>query len=208
MIQKEDLAYLEKALLSQDIDNDLNQNKYYHDDCLFDHHILNKEFKNCYFEDCQFQDISFENCFFIHVTFKNCDLSNIKINASLLRNTQFSHCKLLGTDFSESVFDTIKINDSICRFANFSFMKNKIVSFQDCDLSNASIIETKLNKTHFSQCCLSQCEILHSSLYHIDLSSCDIQNIMTSPQDISGAIIDEYQAASLIHLLNVKIKDI
>lgn len=63
MIQKEDLAYLEKALLSQDIDNDLNQNKYYHDDCLFDHHILNKEFKNCYFEDCQFQDISFENCF-------------------------------------------------------------------------------------------------------------------------------------------------
>ncbi|MCI9049837.1 MAG: pentapeptide repeat-containing protein, partial [Coprobacillus sp.] len=198
IITKNNIYELEDAHLSDDINNDFNQYKHYQNDCLFDNHILNIEFKNCYFEECQLQDISFDNCFFINVTFENCDLSNIKINSSLLRNIQFLNCKLLGTDFSESLFDNAHIKDSVCRFANFSFMKNKKVLFQNCDFTNASIIETQLNKTSFLDCCFSQCEILHSSLYNLDLSSCDLRNIITSPQDITGAIIDEYQDTNQI----------
>ena len=75
-----------------------------------------------------------------------------------------------------------------------------------CDLYQASIIETNLKKTTFHECNLQQCEIQHASLYQIDLSSCDLTNLITTVEDIQGAIIDSFQAASLIHLLKVKIK--
>lgn len=113
----------------------------------------------------------------------------------------------MGTDFSDSLFDDVRIQECLCCFANFSFMRNKVVQFQQCDLTNASIIETNLKKTTFDECVFCQCEILHSSLYHIDLSTCYLDNIITSPQDIQGAIINEYQSSSLIHLLKVKIKE-
>ncbi len=89
---------------------------------------------------------------------------------------------------------------------NLSFMKNKEVQFVSCDFSNASILETRLNQTSFDDCQLRQCEFLHSSLYKVDLSTCQLDGILISPQDIQGAIIDSYQSSSLIHLLKVSFK--
>ena len=40
----------------------------------------------------------------------------------------------------------------------------------------------------------------------IDLSSCKLDSIIMNIKDINGAIIEPYQAISLIHLLQVKIK--
>jgi len=113
----------------------------------------------------------------------------------------------MGTDFSESVYDNVSIKDCLCRFANFAFMKNKEVQFINCDFQNASIIETNLKKTVFQECAFHQCEVQHSSFYNIDLSNCDLSNIITTPEDIRGAIIESYQASSLIHLLRVKVKE-
>ena len=98
----------------------------------------------------------------------------------------------------------ILLKDCLCRFANFTFMKNKEVHFEHCDLYQASIIETNLKKTTFHECNLQQCEIQHASLYQIDLSSCDLTNLITTVEDIQGAIIDSFQAASPVsytHLL-------
>lgn len=86
-------------------------------------------------------------------------------------------------------------------------MNNKTVQFHQCSLHNASFIETKMNKTSFQECDLTQCEFLHAPLYKTDLSSCQIEGIITSPEDIRGAMINSFQAIDLIHLLNVKIKD-
>lgn len=201
-----DTTLLNQASLEDDIALDMIQYAHYQNQSAVSIHEHNKEFKQCLFEGVNFEDTTFENSYFIDITFKNCDLSNIKLYACLLRRVQFINCKCLGSDFSESVFDNIIMTDCLCGFANFAFMKNKEVHFANCDFQNASFLETKLNKTSYNECSFTECEFLHSSLYNIDLSTCRLEGILISPTDIQGAIIDSYQASSLIHLLKVKVK--
>lgn len=206
-MQQTDVIEMETATLNLSIHNDLNQYQSYENDCLLDVYRNAVEYNYCVFDGCQLQDVTFENSYFINVIFKDCDLSNIRFHSSLFRKTKFVNCKLMGTDFAESLFDDVRLKDCQCHFANFSMMKNKIVSFDNCDFTQASFIETQLKKTKFKECSFYDCEVFHSSLYHVDLSSCDLTHIITSLEDISGAIINRYQAESLIHLLKVQIKD-
>lgn len=46
-VKKQNIDYLEKAKLSQDIDEDLQQYKSYQNDCLMEHEISHIEFKHC-----------------------------------------------------------------------------------------------------------------------------------------------------------------
>lgn len=187
-------------------DNDFHQYHHYQNEDIIDIHQYNHEYRHCLFENMSFQESSFENSFFIDVIIKNCDLSNISFHSTLFRRVHFINCKLLGSDFSESIFDDVYVKDCHCTFINLAYMKNKIVCFDNCDLRNGSIINVDLKKTTFHECHFEQCEVLHSSFYNIDLSSCFLDNIITTPEDIKGAIIDPYQASSLIHLLSIKIK--
>ena len=205
-MKQPNIGQQEISSLQDDIHLESVSYKQYQSDVLFDIHEHVIEFKNCVFESVSMQDVDLENSYFVDCIFKDCDLSNIKILSTLLRRVQFINCKLLGTDFSESVFDDVLLKQCECGFANFSFMKNKEVHMNECRLYNASIIETHLKKTTFQNCSFEQCEVLHSSLYNIDLSTCELSGISTTPQDIQGALITRLQAEDLIHLLGVKIK--
>lgn len=189
-------------------DEDFHQYFYYQNENITNIHQHHHEYKNCLFENMTFQKTIFEDSFFIDVIFRNCDLSNIQFISTLFRRVHFINCKLMGTDFADSLFDDVYMKDNHCGFINLSYMKNKVVCFENCDFSHGSFIEVNLKKTTFHQCCFLQCEVLHSSFYKIDLSSCELDNIITTPENIKGAIITEYQAPSLIHLLGVKIKSV
>lgn len=56
-------------------------------------------------------------------------------------------------------------------------------------------------------CGYSKTSFIHAPLKNVDLSTCLIEAIEATPQDVSGAIIDEMQASAFIHLLNIKIKE-
>ena len=103
--------------------------------------------------------------------------------------------------------DQVIFNDCLCHFANFSFMRNKETLFNKCDLSQAVFQDTTLTKTKYKECRMIQTTFLHASLKNIDLSTCLIEAIEASVQDVSGAIIDEMQSSAFIHLLNIKIKE-
>lgn len=189
-------------------DEDFHQYLHYQNEEIINVYQHHHEYKNCLFESINLQESTFENSYFIDVIFKNCDLSNTQLTSTLFRRVHFINCKLMGTDFSDSIFDDVYIKDTHCGFINFSYMKNKTVNFENCDFSHGSFIEVTLKKTSFKQCHFFQCEVLHSSFYKIDLTSCELDNIIITPEDIKGAIITEYQAPSLIHLLGVKIKSV
>lgn len=86
-------------------------------------------------------------------------------------------------------------------------MRNKETLFNQCDLSQAIFQDTTMNKTKYEECRMIQTSFLHAPLKNIDLSTCLIEAIEATPQDVSGAIIDEMQASTFIHLLNIKIKE-
>lgn len=206
-MQKPNLSYIEKTSLNDEMDNETIQLKHFINESVTHCYNMHHEIKNCCFDKITYEDCKEEDSYFLDVVFQNCDLSNMLFYGCLFRRVQFINCKLMGTDFSESVFDNVLLKDCSCRFANFAFMKNKETIYQLCDFTQASIIETNLKKSSFDECTFNQCELHHASLDHIDLSTCDLNNIITTPEDIRGAIIDSYQAASLIHLLRVQIKE-
>jgi len=49
-------------------------------------------------------------------------------------------------------------------------------------------------------------QFFKTSLKGIDLSTCKIERVAVSIEDIKGAIIDQFQAIDLLYLLGVKIK--
>ena len=186
--------------------DDTHLYKHYHSEIICQQHMSHHEYKYCRYEHMTFEETSFDNGYFMDTIFYKCDLSNVRFDTCMFRHVIFKDCKLVGTDFSDSVFDDVTMENCLCRYANFGFMKNKSVSFIDTNLESASFVEVQMNKTSFKDCILRRCEFHHSHLHNIDISSCDIEELLTTPQDIKGAIIDYTQAASLIYLLEVKVK--
>lgn len=89
-------------------------------------------------------------------------------------------------------------------FENYYFYQTV---FNQCDLSQAVFQDTTLIKTKYKECRMIQTSFIHAPLKNIDLSTCLIEAIEATHQDVSGAIIDEMQASAFIHLLNIKIKE-
>ena len=45
-----------------------------------------------------------------------------------------------------------------------------------------------------------------TNLKDIDFTTCDITGLVVMPQDLNGAIVDEYQAVELSKLLGIVVK--
>ena len=53
---------------------------------------------------------------------------------------------------------------------------------------------------------MSQTQFSNTHLTGIDLSSCDIEGIAVSLNDVKGLVITQMQALNLLYLLGIKIK--
>ena len=72
-----------------------------------------------------------------------------------------------------------------CKYYFFN-VQTKNIYFNNVDLTQAQLFKTSLNK--------------------IDLSSCKIEGIAISIEDIKGATIEPFQAVDLMYLIGVKVK--
>lgn len=80
------------------------------------------------------------------------------------------------------------------------------ILFQDTNLRNSYLQETKIKNIYFENVDLCRTQFYKTSLKDIDLSSCKIEEIAISIEDIKGAIIDQFQAIDLLYLIGVKLK--
>ena len=78
--------------------------------------------------------------------------------------------------------------------------------FKDTLLKNGYFQENKTKSIYFNNVDLMQAQFLKTSLNKIDLSSCKIEGIAISIEDIKGAIIEPFQAVDLMYLIGVKVK--
>ena len=80
------------------------------------------------------------------------------------------------------------------------------IMFQNTGLQNSYFQENKLKNVCFDNVNLVYTRFLKTSLKDIDLSSCQIEGISISVEDIKGAIINHLQAIDLLYLIGVKVK--
>ena len=86
-----------------------------------------------------------------------------------------------------------------------ALLKNVIIESSN---PNETIInETKIKNIELTNCNLTKCEIINTNLNNVDFSSCNIENIFIDNVSLKGIIIDRYQAAYLVNMLGVNIKN-
>lgn len=130
------------------------------------------------------------------------DFNENKLINQTYENDWLSEETYRQSDFHQCHFNNITTQDIV--FENCYFYQTV---FNQCDLSQAIFQDTTMNKTKYKECRMIQTSFLHAPLKNIDLSTCLIEAIEATPQDVSGAIIDKMQASAFIHLLNIKIKE-
>ena len=98
-------------------------------ECVMETTLNQKEFKQCYFKNCDFVDMTFDHCYFISCVFENCDLSNITFDSTLLRDTLFINCKMMGTSFHECLIEVSTFKESHMALASLSLNNIKNSEF-------------------------------------------------------------------------------
>ena len=79
----------------------------------------------------------------------------------------------------------------------------------EAKLSEASFHAARLRRLALDRCDLSRATFFRTSLSGVDLSTCDIAGLRVSSdlRELRGAVIDPDQAAELMGLLGIKIKE-
>ena len=166
------------------------------------------EIKNSIFKNCTFHNCSFENASFIDVVFISCDLSNSKLNGAYFERCLFQSCKCVGIDMSKTVLKQTAIEQSNFEYSNFNQTKMTEILFDHVNFSESSMAEAKLKG--FSS---TNSKFVKNNFFKTMLATVDFTNnefaaptVSTPPIELKGAVVNIYQAADLISLYGVIVK--
>ena len=166
-------------------------------------------FENVVFRSCTFERVNLSNCTFTDVLFSGCRFVRCDLGRSWLNRVDFRSCSAPGLSFLKGRLSGVSLVDSQLAYADFSETTVDQLAASETKLSEASFHATRLRRLALERCDLSRATFFRTSLYGVDLSACDISGLRVSSdlRELRGAVIDPDQAAELIGLLGIKIKE-
>lgn len=198
-------------IMEQDFINDLItfdrvENKIFEEE-IVKNDIIEQEFNSCIFKKIDFSHIKIENIDFIDCIFENCDLSNLKLSSNTMIRNQFKNSKLIGLFIDRSllqdnIFENCNINYST--FSDSNFKRNL---FKKSSLRELRLYCLKYTELFFEEDELENLEVIDTKLKDLDLSNCNISGIQAMSKDLEGLIIHSYQLLEIAPLFGIKIKE-
>ena len=166
-------------------------------------------FENVAFHGCTFERVNLSNCTFTDVLFSGCRFVRCDMGRSWLNRMDLRSCSAPGLSFLKGRLSGVSLADSQLAYADFSEAAVDQLVASETKLSEASFHATKLRHLALDRCDLSRATFFRTSLSGVDLSTCDIAGLRVSSdlRELRGAVIDPDQAAELIGLLGIKIKE-
>ena len=166
-------------------------------------------FENVVFRGCAFERVNLSNCTFTDVLFSGCRFVRCDLGLSWLNRVDFRSCSAPGLSFLKGRLTGVSIVDSQLAYADLSETTVEQLVASETKLSGASFHATKLRHLALDRCDLSRATFFRTSLSGVDLSTCDISGLRVSSdlRELRGAVIDPDQAAELMGLLGIKIKE-
>lgn len=153
--------------------------------------VENATFIECEFIDCVFLGVELRRC-----TFRACKLTRCRIEAPKGRETgvqgmELDGCFLSGVEWCEflpgnryaELFTslrgcTLRYNTfSQMKFPKFDFSDTQIIEsmFAECDLSEAKLRGTRLDRTEFFRCDITNADFRESTGYKVDVLTCKVK---------------------------------
>ncbi|WP_256761619.1 dsDNA nuclease domain-containing protein [Cohnella sp. WQ 127256] len=165
--------------------------------CLYSADLSHADLRNADLSNC---DLSYANLSYADLSGANleganlggADLSHAKLNKINAAKADFSHCtfsenQLNSCNFSEAIFRQVDLSSVKFRKVNFYKASLKgarfavqdltgIITFEDADLSSATIIFSKLNGMNFKGCIFNGASIKNSFFIKSSLRDCNFVN--------------------------------
>jgi uncharacterized protein YjbI with pentapeptide repeats len=138
---------------------------------------------------------------------EHCDFSGARLEKARLKRIEFSGCRLLGTDFLEGVFEDLLFKDCIAEDCHFALASFRAARFEKCAFPRASFESADLSGAVFDGCDLTGANFRGAKLEGADLSTAKIDALQIGVKELQGAIIAPWQAAQVVSLLGIVIKD-
>ena len=164
------------------------------------------EIKGCIFQNCRILGGRLTRISVWDSSFRSCDFSNCVIEDGYFQRVEFLGCKLTGTSSVSSVLKDVYLEDCSCRMWNLSNATIKTVGFNRCDCTSAVFSMWDRKNLSFYESRFSGCNFFKTPLKDIDFSTCSIDGLMLSGEELKGAVIAAHQAQELVGLLGVKVK--
>lgn len=164
--------------------------------------LHNVSFDHTRFERCRLRGVRMYD-----VLFDRCDLSMVDFGGASLHRVAFVGCKLQGADLSNATVRDLTIRESAARFVNFSMSDFRNVRFDRSDLRGGIFISVRQRNLLVERCDLSECDFSQTRLAGTDLCDSSIDGITVAPDDLRGAIVTPWQAASLARLMGLIVRE-
>ena len=179
------------------------------DTCLREEDVQALEVRSSVFRECSFSHCHFEKAVFVDVVFRNCDLSNSKFRSAYFERCRFESCKLIGIDMSDTRIKNVVFQETRLQYACFDKTKMTDVHFDQTDFTEASVIEASLKQFTAADTKFLRNNFYKTSLAGIDFTRCEFAAPVVSmpPVELKGAILNPFQAADLIGLWGIIVKN-
>lgn len=141
------------------------------------------------------------------VRLTGCDLANIDCVGAKMRRVELLDGRLTGANFSESRLTDLRVANCKADAAWFIRTVFERARFERCDLRGANFEGADLRGVVFSDCDLRLARLTGARLASTDLRGSNLEGIEAGSGDLRGAIIEPTQAADLIALLGVILRN-
>jgi uncharacterized protein YjbI with pentapeptide repeats len=160
------------------------------------------------FSNVRGTESKFRNLRLLDGVHDSCDWSNAAWDGAKVARCIFTECKMTGfgaanARFENTCFSRCKIDLGIFHRTEF-----KSCSFEHCLLRDSSFEEATFRQVRFRGCNLENVRMARAQLEEVDLRGCDVRGLQFDLRNARGLTIDPAQAADLIRLLGVRVRDV
>ncbi len=139
---------------------------------------------------------------------EHCELSAVACERARLRRVVFTGCRMLGSQWLETSFEDVLFSECLLEGANFALAEFKPARFEQCNLRTAVFTGANLENVTFDRCDLSGADLRETKLSGADLRTATIDQVQVGIASLQGAIIAPFQAAQVVSLLGVVVREI
>jgi uncharacterized protein YjbI with pentapeptide repeats len=188
-------------------------------DCTFEDVILQKidwqakreaniTFRGARFCGVRGRESNFQNLRLLDVLHDSCDWSNASWDRANVARCVFAECKMTGFGSAGARFENACFNRCRMDMTIFQGTEFKSCSFENCLLRDSSFEEAIFCGVRFRGCDLQNVRMARARLEEVDLRGSKVQALQFELRDARGLTIDPAQAADLIGLLGVRVRNV
>jgi len=135
--------------------------------------IINKEFEECTFKNCDFSETTVSDCKFIDCHFIKCNLSLVDFSGTRLIDVFFEECKIIGVDWTNVQWPEVKLSSP--------------VTFYNCILNDSTFFGLNLEELNLENCKLHDVDFREGVFREANFQYCDFTNSLFNNTDLTGS---------------------